>query len=142
MQTMNKKELLAFIQSGTRTGKLATIRKDGRPHVAPIWFIVEEGELIFTTMNNNVKANNMKREPRVSISIDDQSFPYSFAIIEGHAHLSHLPVGELLLWTTAIARRYVGEEQAAAFGKRNAVPEELLVRITPEKIFGSKDVAL
>ena len=46
---------------GTLTGKLATVKKDGSPHVVPIWFIVDDndndnGDIIFTTNSTSVKA--------------------------------------------------------------------------------------
>jgi hypothetical protein len=44
-------------------------------------------------------------------------------------------------WATRIAARYMGEEQADAYGKRNAVPGELLVRVRPTKIVAVKGVA-
>jgi hypothetical protein len=40
----------------------------------------------------------------------------------------------LLVWATRIAARYMGEDQAEAYGRRNAVPEEMLVRVTPTKV--------
>jgi hypothetical protein len=50
-------------------------------------------------------------------------------------------MAELLHWATRIAGRYMGAEQAEAYGKRNAVEGELLVRITPTHIHGEKNIA-
>ena len=47
----------------------------------------------------------------------------------------------MLEWTTRIARRYMGDDEAEAYGKRNATPEELLVRVTPERILARDDIA-
>lgn len=49
-------------------------------------------------------------------------------------------VDAMLPWATAIAGRYMGEDRAAEFGARNAVPGELLVRIHPEKVVALDDV--
>ena len=38
MKKMSEEEYLGFLTSGTKTGKLATVRADGRPHVVPVWF--------------------------------------------------------------------------------------------------------
>jgi len=49
MQTMTPDECRAFLLARARTGKLATVRADGRPHIAPIWFTLDGDDLIFTT---------------------------------------------------------------------------------------------
>ena len=133
-------EQRAFLLEGTRTGKLATVRKDGRPHVVPIWFHLDGNTLVFTTGETTVKAANMRRDPRVSICVDDETPPYAYIQIEGIASFSE-DSDALLTWSTRIGGRYMGENQAKAFGKRNAVPGELLVRLRPEKVTSAKDLA-
>lgn len=140
MSEMTKKEIRKFLLHGTRTGKLATVRKDGRPHVVPIWFDLDGDAIVFTTGGESVKAKNMKRDPRVSICVDDETPPFSFVQVEGIASFSE-DLKEMLYWATRIGGRYMGDDQAEAFGKRNAVPGEILVRVTPTKIIGWKDVA-
>lgn len=139
MKEMTKAEWREFLLSGTRTGKLATVRKDGRPHVVPIWFDLDGDSVIFTTGSRSVKFMNMKRDPRVSITIDDQTPPYSYVMIEGTVSFSEDP-GELLYWATRIGGRYMGEDQAEAYGKRNSTPGEIIVRITPLKVSAFADV--
>ena len=77
MQTMTDDEVRAFMRTGSRTGKLATVRADGRPHVAPIWFDFDDatGEAVFLTAIGSVKARNMIHDPRVSICVDEMTFP-------------------------------------------------------------------
>ena len=140
MQEMTKEECKVFLLHATRTGKLGTVRKDGRPHVVPIWFDLDGDTIVFTTGNKSVKAENMKRDPRVCICVDDETPPFAFAQVEGTAAFSD-SVDEMLYWATRIGGRYMGADQAEAFGKRNAVPGELLVRITPTKIIAWKDIA-
>ena len=48
---------------------------------------------------------------------------------------------DLLYWATRIGGRYMGAELAESYGRRNAVPGELLVRVTPEKIVARKNIA-
>ena len=139
MPAMTEEEYLSFLKEGTKTGKLATVREDGRPHVVPIWFVLDGDNLIFTTGEPSVKAKNMIRDSRVSISVDDQTPPYSFVTVEGTVSLSENP-DEMLYWAIRIGARYMGEEQAEAFGKRNAVKGELLVTIIPSKVIAYKDV--
>ncbi len=139
MGVMTKEEYIEFLGSGTKTGKLATVRADGRPHVVPIWFYMDGDNLKFNTGRESVKAKNMMRDPRVSITVDDQTPPYSFVTVEGEVTFSEDPK-ELLHWATLIGGRYMGEDQAEAYGKRNGVPGELLVTIHPKKVLAFADV--
>ncbi len=141
MQPMSEKEWREFIMQGTRTGNLATVRADGRPHVMPVWFLLDGNDLVFTTWHDTFKARDIQRDGRVALSVDDKHFPFSFVMIEGRAKLLSPQPAELLRYTTAIARRYVGDERAEAYGKRNAVPGELLVRVCPTKVVATRDVA-
>ena len=140
MQKMTNDEYKEFILEGTKTGKLSTVRKDGRPHVTPIWFDLDEGDLIFNTHIDSVKYKNMARDPRVAIAIDDQKPPYSYVVVEGTVRFSADPQ-EVLQWATRIGGRYMGEDQAEAYGKRNSSEGEIIVRITPTKILAYKDIA-
>lgn len=139
MPELTADQIREFLMAGTRTLKLATVRRDGRPHVAPVWFLVDGETIVFTTGSKTVKGANLRRDPRVFLCVDDESPPCGFVLIDGAASLSEEPQA-LLHWATRIAARYVGEEQAVAFGRRNAVPGELLVRVTPTKIISELDV--
>lgn len=141
MKPMSKEEAHEFLLEGSRTGKLATTRADGRPHVAPIWFIMDGNDLLFTTMKTSLKGRNLASDPRLMISVDSEEYPYAFVLIEGHAELEHLSPEELLPWATEIARRYVPEGQAEAFGRRNAVEEEALVRVKVSKMIARTGIA-
>jgi PPOX class probable F420-dependent enzyme len=133
-------EVRAFLMTGTRTGKLATVRADGRPHVAPIWFVVDDdGSLVFNTGAESQKGKALRRDPRAALAVDDETPPYAFVTIEGTVTLSE-DVEAMLPWATRIAARYVGDEQAEAFGRRNAAPGELLVRLTPTNVVGYFDL--
>jgi PPOX class probable F420-dependent enzyme len=126
---------------GTRTGKLATVRKDGRPHIIPIWFVLDSDDtIIFTTGESSVKAANMRRDARVSLCVDDENPPYAYITVEGTASWSS-DLNEMLHWATRIAARYMGEDRAEAYGKRNATPGEMLVKIKPTKVVFLKDIA-
>jgi len=140
MKKMSKEEYLNFISEGTRTGKLATVSEDGRPHVVPVWFLLNGETLIFCTGLNSVKYKNMARDPRVCISVDEEKDLYSFVKIDGRAKFSNDP-DELLLWSTRIAARYMGDENAELYGKRNSGPGETLVIVELERISGYSDVA-
>ena len=137
---MTKTEIRAFLAHGTRTAKLATIGRSGAPHVMPVWFVLDGEQLVLTTGAESVKGRNLRRDPRLAVVVDDETPPFAFVHIRGHAALSEDP-GELLRYATKIGGRYMGAERAGEFGRRNAVPGELLVRITPERVISGIDLA-
>ena len=139
---------------GTFTGKLSTVKKDGRSQIVPIWFVLDGGknksatarrakddDIIFTTNGTSVKAKNIQRDSRVSICVDDQTPPFSFVVVYGTAKIHHYKQRELFRFATKIAQRYVGKENAELYGRRNSTEGEVLVRITPTRIIGEKDIA-
>ena len=132
-------EHIHFLMDQVRTAKLAIVRKDGRPHVTPVWFELDSDTMVFTTWHTTVKAVNIKRDGRVCLCVDDEKPPFSYIQIEGTAVLS-ADSEALKYWSTRIAARYMGKELAEAYGKRNSVEGELLVRVTPTKVVFIKDV--
>jgi PPOX class probable F420-dependent enzyme len=123
----------AFLTAGTRTGKLAYTGTEGRPLVAPVWFVVEDGVVVFNTGKTTAKGRALTRDPRATLCVDLEEPPYAFVQVQGDAELSEDP-GELVRTATAIAARYMGHDRAQEYGKRNAVPGELVVRLRPTKI--------
>ena len=140
MRTMSDDEYRAFMMHGTRTAKAATMRANGLSHVKPVWFVLDGDDLIFTTHESYVMARHLRRDPHIALTIDDQDAPYSYAIIEGTVALSE-NLEELMRWETVIGGRYMGASRAEEFGKRNGVPGELLVRVTPTKVLTRADIA-
>ncbi len=139
MASITDPEVSAFLQAGTRTGKLSYTGADGRPLVAPVWFIVEDGCVVFNTGKETVKGRSLARDPRTELCADLEEPPYAFVQVQGNAELSEDPA-ELLRTATAIAARYMGPDQAEEFGKRNGVPGELVVRLRPAKVIAAFDV--
>jgi PPOX class probable F420-dependent enzyme len=133
-------KISAFLSAGTRTGKLAYKGADGRPLVAPIWFVVEGGLLIFNTGKDTAKGRALARDPRATLCVDRQEPPYGFVQVQGNAELSE-DLGELVRTATAIAARYMGDDRAEEYGKRNAVPGELVVRLRPTKVIAAFNIS-
>jgi general stress protein 26 len=77
---MSKEQIRGFLIFGTLTTKISTVQKDGSPHEAPIWFILDNDDpeinVVLTTGHNTLKAKNILRDPRVSLSIVDQTPPF------------------------------------------------------------------
>ena len=139
---MNGEEVRAFLTAlPPRTGKLASVRADGRPHLAPVWYDVDgDDTLVFNTGASTVKGRNLQRDPRASLCVDDERPPFSFVVVEGVAELSD-DLGEVRGWATRIGARYMGPERAHEYGARNGVPGELVVRLRPKQVVSALDLA-
>jgi PPOX class probable F420-dependent enzyme len=138
---MSDSDVFAFIDAlPAHTAKLATVRPDGSPHVAPIWVAVDDDHVVFNTGADTAKGRAIRRDPRVALCFDDEKPPFSFVIIEGDASVTE-DSDDLLHWATVIAGRYMGPELAESYGRRNAVPGELLVRLRPGHVVTEIGVA-
>jgi nitroimidazol reductase NimA-like FMN-containing flavoprotein (pyridoxamine 5'-phosphate oxidase superfamily) len=54
---------------------VATVRSDGRPHLAPVWFAFVEGKLYFSTEGSSVKARNIGENEQVALALEDGAHP-------------------------------------------------------------------
>jgi PPOX class probable F420-dependent enzyme len=133
-------DVIEFLSAGTRTGMLGYLASDGRPLVAPVWFVVDNGELVLNTGKDTAKGRALTRDPRVVLCVDDPHPPYSFVQVQGIATLSEDPA-EVLDVATRAGGRYMGADRAEEFGRRNGVTGELVVRIAPTKVIKGFDTA-
>lgn len=140
MREMSHSEAFEFLTAGTRTGKLATVRPDGRPHVVPIWFVVDDQDLVFNTGHNSVKARNMAADSLAAVAVDDQEPLYAHVIIEGNVEISD-DLAEVRRYATLIGGRYMGADRAEEYGARNGVEGELVVRLKVSKLIAQADTA-
>jgi PPOX class probable F420-dependent enzyme len=138
---MTRQEAIDFLSVGSRTGRLATATPSGVPHVAPVWFLVDGDDLVFTTGEETVKGRNLRANPRAALTVDVSEYPYDFVVVQGSVSLGGGDP-DLLAWTTRLAERYVPARRAREYGERNAVEGELLCRLRVERISGAFDLAL
>lgn len=140
MRTMTRDEAIAFLLEGTRTGKVATTRASGRAHVTPIWFTIDDGDLVFTTWHESAKAQHLRRDPRVSLVVDLEEPPYAYVLVEGTATLSD-DLDEVRRIATEVGARYMGADRAQEFGARNGVPGEFVVRISIDRMLAYDEIS-
>jgi len=123
-----------------RTAKLAVVRANGAPHVAPVWIDLDGDQVVFMTSADTIKGKAILRDPRVCLCWDDERPPFSFVTVAGTARTS-TDADELLRWATRIGGRYMGSDRADEYGRRNAAPPEMLVRVTSNTIVAKINVA-
>ena len=139
-QQMSAGEREAFLRSPVRPGVLATTRPDGRAPAAPIWYDLDGPTIVFNTGADTVKGRNLAASGRASLCVQDDRPPFSFVTVEGPLELVD-DLDEVRRWAARIGGRYMGAEQAQAYGERNGVPGELVVRLHMERTVAVRDVA-
>ena len=139
MADLSDPDIRAFLSEGTRTGKIGWTAKDGRPLVAPVWFLLEEDTIVFNTGADTAKGRALARDPRAVLCVDLEEPPFAFVQVQGSVTLSEDP-DELRRTATALGRRYMGADRAEEFGARNGVPGELVVRLHAAKVVATLDM--
>jgi PPOX class probable F420-dependent enzyme len=137
---MTAAEAKAFLDRGSRTATFATVRPDGRPHAVPTWYIRDGDDFVFTTWHTSVKARNLRTDGRAALVVQDPEPPYDYVTVEGRAEILD-DLAECRRIATALGAKYMGADQAEAFGARNGVPGELVVRLHPTRIHGFAKIA-
>lgn len=137
---MNDAQVLDFLRAGAPTAHLATVRPDGRPHVVPVWFVVDGGDLVFVTHSSTVKAGNLRRTGYAAVSVDDPHPPFSFALVEGPVTLVD-DIEQVRHWGEIGAARYIGAEAAAEYAGGEHFPDDLLCRVRAARLTGVAELA-
>jgi PPOX class probable F420-dependent enzyme len=116
-----------------RIGRLATTMRDGSPHISPVWYRFDAGDFLVLCERTSVKARNVGRDPRVAFCIDDDRPPYHAVLVRGRVTVEDAPGRE---WRLALAIHYLGEENGRRYIETSMHPNNVMLRITPEKVRG------
>ena len=117
MPRLTAGEMDAFLDEPGHLVRVGTVDDDGFPRVVPTWFIRRDDEILFTPRGPSVFLTNIRRDPRVGLSIDEDPLPYRKVSVRGMARIVH-DVGADDVWRDlyrAIAKRYVPAEGADAY---------------------------
>ena len=122
--------VVAALLEGPNLARLAYIGENGRPHVVPIWFAHEDGDIIMVTGPKAAKLKGIEANPAVAVTIDSATPPYKVLLVDGDAALE--PVDGMAPEYRPIVERYLGpaaEAYLAALLPR--VKRQVRIRITP-----------
>ncbi len=120
--------------SGPSIARLATVRADGRPHIAPMWFWHQDGRFYFMQRKSvaKQKIKNLASNPNVALSIDTCSAPYQGILVEGTAEMTEERSDEI---ARAICVKYLGQEAGErTFQALRAESPLWLIRVIPHKV--------
>ncbi|MGL6233855.1 MAG: PPOX class F420-dependent oxidoreductase [Segniliparus sp.] len=139
MAELTDPQVAAFLSAGDRNGKLSYLRADRRPAIVPVWFVVDNGEIVFFTGPQSPKAKAFGEDPRVAFLVDDGRPPYSYVSITGVVSKSVEPerFDELL---AKIVARYVPEEEFEKTLQFFKGQDEALYRIRATKVQAKFDL--
>ncbi|MEE9247823.1 MAG: PPOX class F420-dependent oxidoreductase [Dehalococcoidia bacterium] len=114
---------------GKNFGHVATLLPDGSPHSTAVWVDVEGERIVFNSDESYVKVKNLRRDPRVTISIIDMKSPYTGAMIRGKVVAFRNQGAREHI--DRMARKYLGDEQFTHLPNERRV----IVEIEPEEIY-------
>jgi PPOX class probable F420-dependent enzyme len=111
---------------------LATLMKDGTPHVTPTWVDIDKSNntILINTAKGRVKHRNISRDPRVGVSVVDSSNPYHMVSVRGKV-IEQINGKEADDHIDKMAKKYLGKEK---YPGRAPGEERLLLRIKPQHI--------
>lgn len=139
MSSITEEKVRGFLEESARTGKLGYTGSDGRPLVAPVWFALDENDIVFTTEKTSAKGASIIRDPRLAMCVDKDD-AHTFVQVQGEAVTSEDP-DELLRMAVDIAARYVGAEKSDKVGRKIASPGQLAIRLRPTRVVTSANLA-
>jgi PPOX class probable F420-dependent enzyme len=129
-------DLEAFVRA-PRIGVLGYVRSDGRPGLAPIWYVYRDGAFFLSTESNAPKLRALRRDPRVTFAIHDDAPPYRAAVFEGELEIEPMPARAP---TDGIATRYLGRVAGGIYDKMTAENHAkvgvTLMTLRPRRVVG------
>ncbi len=129
-------EINAFLAE-RRNVVLGTVRKDGSPQLNPMWFDWTGEVFYISTTRARFKYNSIKRDPRVTLCIDDAT-GFKTVIVEGRAEIIEENIWDI---TRRIVEKYVDKDHVEARMTRMRTEPRVILVIRPEQWI-SWDMAL
>ena len=121
---MEFSEAQLALMRGKNFAAVATVGEDGTPQTSIVWVDTDGEHLVFNTKNGRAKGRNLRRDPRISVSVFDAESPYRYFEVEGTAELDTDGADENI---EELSQKYDG----GAYGKGDRV----IVRVKPTRIF-------
>lgn len=87
--TMSEEKLLQFLEEEQKILQVASNDPDGHPHLVPMWFVVDDGKIVFRSFSKSQKILNLQRDPKITVLVEEGK-DYSElqgAMIKGNAKL-------------------------------------------------------
>ena len=136
MANFTPEEINAFLAQ-PRTAQLVTLRASGTPHVAPVWFLWDNGRALVMADASAIKVRNIRRNPAVALCVCTPDHPYEFVTIEGRADVASEGLEEMVRRTCIL---YEGPVRGAEFAEELLGDERLtLITIAVDRFISWKE---
>ncbi len=128
---MDQKEITEFL-SGIKMAVMATVNRDGSPHLSPNWYYYDGARLHFVTTKERLKFFNLRRDDRMSVCVYEPPLASDYVVVQGRATIDDQDI-----WETAreVVKRYVDAEQVDDYISRWKEQPRILVSIDPDRIY-------
>ena len=112
------------ILKGHHFGVVGTVGEDGRPQTSVVWVDTDGENVVFNTTTSRAKCRNLRKNPRVSVSIWVKGDPYRYLEVEGKAELDENGAGEHI---NGLSLKYEGRDF-------HTPTNRVIVRVRPERV--------
>ncbi len=117
MPALTPDEIADFLLTRGVLMRIATVDREGDPHVTPIWFLFDDGRIWFTPREQSAWFQHIRAHPRIAVTIDEEAAPYRKVTVKGATEIVH-DLGDDDAWRDRyrrIAERYTTPEGAEAY---------------------------
>lgn len=136
MAKLSQQETDQFLAQ-PRIAHFATLRRAGTPHVAPVWFLWDQGRAWVMADSGSVKVRNIRRNPSVTLSIATPERPLSYVVLEGRAAIISDGLADVVKRMCVL---YDGTERGAEFAKELLGEDRMvLLEISVDRVMSWKD---
>ena len=111
-------------------GHVITFNASGKPQVTMVWVDVDGDEVVFNTAEGRLKPKNLRRDPRVVVSVQDRNDPQSYMVFHGNATISEAGADAHI---DKLAKRFLGADK---YPFRRPGEKRLIVRVKVDRIGG------
>lgn len=119
------------IVDGKNYATIATLNADGSPQTSVVWISRDGDDLLVSTVKGRLKDRNLRRDPRVSITVVDHDNPYDYFEARGKVTFTEEGGPELI---NSLSLKYTGEQYTGDVGTDHV---RVVVRISPDKLTGN-----
>jgi PPOX class probable F420-dependent enzyme len=131
---MSPQEIKVFLAEN-KVCRMATVDKNGMPHVIPMWYVILDGDIYIETTGTTKKVKNIKANGKVSLVVDAGEFLYDYRGVMMQGRMEIVEDSALFKrFREAFAQRYFGSDEHPGYKVLTSIPNRVLLKFVPEKV--------
>ena len=128
MTTLTPRDREIF--EGKNLAHLVTLMPDGSPQASPVWVNLEDGMILINSSEGRVKTDNVRRDPRVAISIVDDNDPYG-GVVMVRGSVKEVTIDGADAHIDSLAKKYLGKDE---YPWRQPNEQRVIFKIVPDQV--------